>query len=228
MERPDVMNIRALILDYGEVLCQPPTSEEMRRMAAIFNVGPDLFRQLWERNRGPYDRGDLPSRTYWTMLADDASMKVSPDQLEQLARWDVEMWAHPNPAMVEWLRQSHASGIKTAILSNMHPDMIRYARKNFAWLNYFDHQTFSAEVRLIKPDPAIYEHSLRGLGVAASETLFVDDREPNIQAAQSLGIRAIQFRSVAQFRKDLAKLSFPILPIDGSLSSSASEASILS
>ena len=104
----------------------------------------------------------------------------------------------------------------------MHPDMIGYARKNFAWLKYFDHHTFSAEVRLIKPDPAIYQRSLGGLGIPASDALFVDDREQNIKAAQALGIRSIQFRSMAQFRNDLEKLGFPILPRDGKLASPAS------
>jgi putative hydrolase of the HAD superfamily len=224
MDRPDSLKIKALILDYGEVLCDPPTAEEMGRMASIFNVRPDLFRQLWERNRGLYDRGDSSSETYWSRLAEDAGVKIRPEYLEKLCQWDVEMWAHENAVMVEWLKQIHASGIKTAILSNMHPDMIRYARKNFAWLNYFDHQTFSAEVRLLKPEPAIYEHSLRGLGVAASEALFVDDREPNIRAAQALGIRAIQFQSPERLRDELRRMGFPILPSD-SISSTASQLS---
>ena len=225
MDRPDALKVSALILDYGEVLCHPQTAEEMGRMASIFNVGPNLFRQLWERNRGLYDRGDFSSETYWSRLAEDAGVKIKPELLEKLCQWDVEMWSHENAVMVEWLKQIHASGIKTAILSNMHPDMIRYARKNFAWLNYFDHQTFSAEVRLIKPDPAIYEHSLRGLGVAAYEALFVDDREPNIQAAQAFGIRAIQFQSPERLREELRRMGFPILPADSHSSSTAAQVS---
>ena len=42
------------------------------------------------------------------------------------------MWAHINPAMVEWLKQMHSSGIKTGLLSNMPLDMIRYVRQQFA------------------------------------------------------------------------------------------------
>ena len=221
-----VSKIRAVILDYGEVLCHPPTAEEFGRMVGVFAVDPDSFRQLWERNRGLYDRGDLTPQAYWSKLAEDAKVKVAPEQLEQLCEWDVEMWAHPNPNMIEWLKQIHAAGIKTAILSNMHPDMIGYARKNFKWLKYFDHHTFSAEIRLIKPDPAIYEHSLRGLGVPPSDALFVDDREQNIKAAQALGIRSIQFRSMAQFRNDLEKLGFPILPMDAKPASPAPQVAV--
>ena len=72
------------------------------------------------------------------------------------------MWARINPTMVDWLKRLHSSGIKTGLLSNMPHDMIRYARQKFAWLENFDHQTFSAEVRLTKPDAAIYRHSLGG------------------------------------------------------------------
>ncbi len=63
-----------------------------------------------------------------------------------------------------------------------------------------------------EPEPAIFEHTLRGLGVRAGETLFVDDREINVQAARELGIHAVQFRSVAELRRELEEMEFPILP----------------
>jgi FMN phosphatase YigB (HAD superfamily) len=66
---------------------------------------------------------------------------------------------------------------------------------------------------LIKPDAAIYEHTLRGLGVRPEEALFVDDREVNVQAARDLGIRAVQFRSVEKLREDLKGIGFSILPV---------------
>lgn len=217
MERSNPSKIRAVILDYGEVLCYPPTVEEMGRMAALFGMQPVPFRQLWDRNRLLYDRGDLSTEAYWSELAKDAGTQLTPEQFIQLRQWDLEMWAHDNPAMVEWLRQIHLSGVKTALLSNMPHEMIRYIRQEFDWLDQFDHQTFSAEVRLIKPDPAIYEHSLRGVGVAPSEALFVDDKEPNVQGARAVGIRAIRFRSVEQFRNELGELGFRVLPVDEKL-----------
>jgi FMN phosphatase YigB (HAD superfamily) len=80
-------------------------------------------------------------------------------------------------------------------------------------MDKFSFQTLSAELRLIKPHPAIYEHALQGLGATAEETIFVDDRETNVAAAYALGIRAIEFRSVGQLKDDLAALGFPVLPV---------------
>ena len=117
------------------------------------------------------------------------------------------------PGMVKWLAQLHSSGMKLGLLSNMHPGMVTHCRKQFAWLKNFDFVTFSGEVRLIKPDPAIYEHTLRGLGVTASEALFLDDREVNIRAAHALGIHALRFESIEQLRRELESAGFTILPV---------------
>ena len=214
MDRASLPNIKAVILDYGEVLCYAPTAEDWKWMAGLFQVEPDRFRSLWGRNRLDYDCGSLSLETYWSQLAEAAGIKLPQQQIDELSQRDVQMWARLNPTMLQWLKQLRASGIKTGLLSNMPVDMITYARKQFEWLNQFDHQTFSAEVRVVKPDAAIYRHSLAGLGVTASEALFVDDRAPNIEGAREVGLNTIQFKSVAQLKADLERLGFPVLPVE--------------
>jgi len=205
-------NVKAVIFDYGEVLCHRPTAEEIARLAGFFNLQVDQLPALWERNRGAYDRGDLAPEVYWSVLAKDAGVELGPEQLVEIHKLDMEMWSNINSSMVDWATQLRSSGMKVGLLSNMHPEMAAHCRKHFSWLKEFDFVTFSGEVRLIKPDPAIYEHTLRGLGVTASETLFLDDREVNIQAAQALGINALRFESVEQLRSELSTAGFPILP----------------
>jgi putative hydrolase of the HAD superfamily len=209
--------ISAVILDYGQVLVRRPTDEEFGRMAKMFNVSSQSFYQLWESSRGPYDRRDLTPEEYWLGLAAQTNTSLDGEQIETLRKVEIEIWCHPYPAMLDWVSQLRAGGIKTAVLSNMPWDLATHVRANFKWMKNFSFQTLSAEVRLIKPDPAIYEHTLRGLGVAAEESLFLDDREGNIRAARALGMHAIQFHSVAQLKRDLAASGFPILPPDGTV-----------
>jgi len=204
--------IRAVIFDYGEVLCHRPSQAEIGRLASFFGVDVGRFPALWERNRGRYDRGDLTPEAYWSIFAEDTGTQISPGELAEIHSLDMAMWSHVNSHMVDWARQLGCSGVKLGLLSNMHPHMVMHARKHFAWIQSFDCVTFSGEVRLIKPDPAIYEHTLRGLGVKASEALFLDDREINVQAARALGIKAIHFQSMAQLRSDLKAAGFSILP----------------
>jgi len=215
--KKNLSNLKAIIFDYGEVLCLAPTTDDVEGSARILGVSADSFRELWGRNRDLYDRGDLSPETYWRQLAEDAGTTLDDSQLQGLYERDVTMWSRLNPDMVAWLSILSSAGMKTAVLSNMHIGMVQHARRAFQWLDLVNVVILSAEVRLIKPDPAIYEHCLRGLCVAPSDSLFIDDREVNVAAARAMGIHTVQFQSLAHLRNELQQAGFPVLPLDASL-----------
>jgi putative hydrolase of the HAD superfamily len=204
--------ISAVILDYGQVLARSPTAEEFAQMAERFDLSVDSFYELWEASRGPYDRGDFSAEEYWMKLAAQTNTTLDEKQIEILREIEVEIWAHPIPGMLDWVGKLHAAGIKTGLLSNMPWDLVKHVRKNCQWMEKFSFKTLSAEVGMIKPDPGIYEHMFRGLGVSAANALFIDDRETNIRAARALGMRAIQFQSIEQLKRELEAIDFTVLP----------------
>lgn len=203
---------RAVILDYGAVLCDLPLPDEIEFMSDIFGVTPSEFPALYGFGRNDYDRGDLSTPEYWGALARRSHVTLTPDVLERLRHTDKQMWSRINTEMTTWLATLRPAGYQTALLSNMQDDMIAHVRANFPWLSNFDHQVFSAEVRAVKPEPAIYHHCLKLLNVEPRAAIFVDDREENVATARSLGITAFQFRSVPELRRDLAAAGFADLP----------------
>lgn len=213
-----IPKITAAILDYGQVLSRWPGPQEFGLMAEVLDLETEAFRQLWRATRGPYDRGDVTAQEYWLKLAIETKRSLSGQQIDRLRKLEVEMWCRPDPDMLAWLQRLQAAGVKTALLSNMTQDLMSYMRQNCRWIDKFNFLTFSVEVRLIKPDPAIYQHTLRGLGATASETIFVDDHEVNVRAASALGIHAIQFQSIGQLSQELEKIGFPILPVSANQS----------
>jgi putative hydrolase of the HAD superfamily len=204
--------IRAVILDYGEVLCHLPTAEHIEFLAGFFRVDPPSFLPMYLKTRVPYDRGDVLPSAYWRDFAAQAGVTVDEKTIEKLRQVDKDMWSRPNEPMIRWLRQIHLAGFKTAILSNMPTDMADHVRGKFPWLADFDHHIFSAEVRSVKPEPEIYRHTIDVLKVQPSEAVFIDDREENLEQARAIGIRGIRYRSVEQLRRDLQKLGFTVLP----------------
>jgi putative hydrolase of the HAD superfamily len=204
--------LKAVIFDYGEVLCHRPEPAEMMRLADFFRVPIARFPEIWEKNRGAYDRGDLSPEQYWSMLAADAGTKLSPAQLDEVHKLDLSMWSNINPHMIDWLHRLQRAGLKIGLLSNMHSEMVAHCRNQFDWIQSFDFVTFSAEANMIKPNSDIYEHTLRGLGVTAPQALFLDDRQVNIDAARALGVHAIRVKSMPQLRTDLQTAGFTILP----------------
>jgi putative hydrolase of the HAD superfamily len=200
---------RALILDYGEVLCSRPAPGMIEKMAALAGMEAGTFVSRYLEERDPYDRGDLHPADYWRKVVSGAAVE---EVVDTLRRWDVEMWSEIDTRMTGWIRRLRAAGFKTALLSNMHPDMAAHARRSFDWLRDLDGVTLSCEVRLIKPDRAIYECALDGLGLSPGEALFVDDRDVNVCAARDAGLAALRFQSVDSLRNDLWSMGFPVLP----------------
>jgi putative hydrolase of the HAD superfamily len=69
----------------------------------------------------------------------------------------------------------------------------------------FDHIFISAELRLSKPDPAIFQAVIDELKQDPSELIFVDDFMENILAARDAGINAIHFQNPDQILAELAE-----------------------
>src|SRR5579863_4644244 len=132
VDSPKQNDFKAVIFDYGEVLCHKPTSEEMARLAGFFGVDVERLPAMWRRNRDPFDRGDLTAEAYWSALAEEAGISLSPAQLEQVCELDLAMWSSVNLPMVEWTRQLRAYGLRVGLLSNMHLDMVAHCRKHFS------------------------------------------------------------------------------------------------
>jgi len=204
--------IRAVILDYGEVLCERPKPDALYRMAKVFGIELTRFLELYGGSRDPYDQGVMSAEKYWEAFACRADARVDREQIGQLRSLDTKMWSSTNAEMLQWVAMLDEAGLTIALLSNMQHDMAAYARKNFPWLRHFDHQILSCEVKLIKPDPAIFHESIGRIGTRPQEILFVDDRQANVDSARSTGIVAIRFENTEQLREELRKMQFRVLP----------------
>jgi 2-haloacid dehalogenase len=88
-------------------------------------------------------------------------------------------------------------------LSNWSAETFPMVRNEFEFLNLFDEIILSGEVKLIKPDPAIYELCLRKIGKPANECLFIDDSEANVAAARQMGFDVVRFISPELLRTEL-------------------------
>jgi len=58
------------------VLCRQPSLEEIDRIAQIFGVDHPTFWQLYEKNRGAYDKNDIGGKEYWRRFAILISMTI--------------------------------------------------------------------------------------------------------------------------------------------------------
>jgi 2-haloacid dehalogenase len=136
-----------------------------------------------------------------------------PEQAELIeaygSRWEETLGeaVADSPAIVRRLVEA---GVPTYALSNWARETFDTARAHFPFLDEFTGILISGDVRVAKPDPAMFRLFLDRFGLRAGETIFIDDSAANVAAARALGIVAIKFENADQTRRELAGLGLPL------------------
>ena len=192
------------IFDYGGVLVHQQTEEEQARMAETAGIPAEQFSELYWATRLDYDKGVVSGPEYWAALGRTAGKVLTPPVIDALTEIDSSAWMHFDEPMWDWIEELRRAGKRLAILSNMPSDLGEAIKTRTDRMKRFDFVTLSYEVRSVKPEAAIYEHCLDGLGTSPSRTVFFDDRIANVHGAEMLGIQGVEFLNrdavLAQYR----------------------------
>ncbi len=129
------------------------------------------------------------------------------------SRWP-EMLGGPIVATVEVLSELRQAGVPLYALTNWSARTYPIARERFGFLGWFRDVVVSGEVGIVKPDPRIFGILVERNGLTPAATLFVDDNEPNVEAAAALGFIARRFVGAARLRRDLAELGLLVASPD--------------
>jgi putative hydrolase of the HAD superfamily len=208
--------LRAVIFDYGMVLSGPPDPAARAQLERITGLPASRFDELYWADRDAFDSGALTGQMFWQRIAKQAGLAPNAKLIDKLVHWDVRMWMTANRAMLAWQLELKRRGLLTAIVSNMGDTIHRAMVSEFAWLSRFDVLVWSYQLRITKPDAAIYRYALERLGTRPEEALFVDDRKPNVDAAVQMGMKGIVFTNVDHLRADLIETGLgEELPLPG-------------
>lgn len=187
--------IRAVIFDFGNVLCFPPAPEKIAVAAAFCGLSEHAFLEAFWKERLEYDAGRLTPIEYWTGVTNAAFAR---EHLARLIEIEVDFWTHYDRRPLEWIGALRAAGIRVGMLSNL-PQVLGEDLRAKDYFRHFDHVTLSYELLTVKPQAAIYKRAVEGVGVAPEEILFLDDKLPNIHGAIAAGLRAELFTTWEDF-----------------------------
>ncbi|EPJ49252.1 MAG: hypothetical protein OFPI_25570 [Osedax symbiont Rs2] len=93
---------------------------------------------------------------------------------------------------IELMQQIADQQIQMYCLSNMSRETYAFI-KDRPLFNFFEDLVISGEVKLIKPDPDIFNYALDKFSIQAADTLFIDDSQANIDSAAQLGFCTVLF-----------------------------------
>ena len=107
------------------------------------------------------------------------------------------------PYAMDWILDMKARGYHVYILSNYSENMLNQTEKKLKFLPLMDGVVFSYRIKKLKPDPSIYEYLCDKYQLKPEESVFIDDRQVNIDGAEQIGMHGIVFRSYEQTKAEL-------------------------
>ena len=150
-----------------------------------------LFDEAAEGRRPKYrnvdDEREFFRRYYKYLLLGEGVTEKVEERAELLFS---ELWCNNDrllfPETVEVLEYFRGRGFKMGVISDTSPSL-ELTLRQLGVADYFSSFTASSLVGASKPSPIIYNAALESLGVAAEESIYVDDYEPEADGARDLG-----------------------------------------
>ncbi len=129
-----------------------------------------------------------------------AIVGLSEEQVRHERRSNVD-----NIELLNYIKEELNPQYKTAILSNVGKDFRADVFRKWEE-TIFDKVILSCDIGLAKPDKRAFDTAAILLNVRAFECIFVDDKLHNVEAAEVVGMRGLQYRDFATSKKDLQEL----------------------
>lgn len=192
----------------------------------VFDVGNVLVEYSWERmlqslhiTGEAYDAvakatalSPMWNELDRSLLSDEEILegfiKNAPEYEKEIRLvWDnISESVHCYDYSVEWVQKFKKKGYQTYILSNYSKHGYELTRQELPFVEDMDGVLFSYEVKLVKPEPEIYQTLLNKFQLKPEECVFMDDNEKNVIAAREAGIHAIHFKNKEQAEAELEAL----------------------
>jgi putative hydrolase of the HAD superfamily len=201
------MAIKAVICDFGGVLTTPLLGSFAAIQDEIGIDGGTLGRAMQriaerdgEHPLFELERGRITEADFLAALRRELATDLGHEpELHRFAEIYFEA-LDVNEAMIGVMRDARSRGYRMALLTNNVREWEPHWRAMVPVDEIFELIVDSAYVGMRKPEPEIYELTLErlGNGIGASDCLFVDDVEVNIDAARAIGMEAVHFQTNEQ------------------------------
>lgn len=104
---------------------------------------------------------------------------------------------------LEYVKKLKEQGYKIYLLTNITEDSYNYINELININSIFDGGIYSYQEHLIKPNPDIYNLIIERFNLNKEETIFFDDKQKNIIAAQNEGIKGVVFKSIEDIKNNI-------------------------
>lgn len=197
--------IKAIIFDFGNVICHFTNDILRQRLAEISGKTPEEIKRITyiesDVNKR-FETGLINSQEFYKELSKICEINIPYQELKTIYSKDKFTRVEGTKELIEKLRKNY----KISLLSNTSEWDWDYMIQVAPEVLNFDSITKSYEVKAMKPSEIIYADALKKLNLKPQECVYTDDILEYVDKAKSLGFTAFQFTTAEKFEEDLKSI----------------------
>ncbi len=191
-----------IFFDWGGVVADDPGDEFLALLLKNLRATDEQVAHIFKTYMGQFMRGQLTEAEYWQALRDNYALAIDDSISEEFKKWSGLV---ANDQILNLVKEARGKGIKTAILSNViEPTYVVLDQGGF--YNCFDAVIASCKVGYAKPEATIYELALKQLETRAEQSIFIDDKQRNLDPADKMGFTTVLAQNPEQIIEDVSRL----------------------
>jgi epoxide hydrolase-like predicted phosphatase len=196
-----MMPIKSVIWDLGGVILRTEDPAPRQELADRLGMTrSDLEELVFHSPSGMRaQHGEISVEEHWENVRIILQLSVQEMPAVRQAFWDGDRIDLDLLADIRSLQSQY----KIGLLSNAFSDLRRVITEEWKFADIFEEMVISSEVGVMKPDARIYHLVLERLGVLASQAVFIDDFQRNVDGARAVGIPTIHFQNRGQAWQEL-------------------------
>ena len=204
-------SIRTVFWDLGGVVLTNGWDLEQRtRVLSRLGVDLKVYEELQGSANHDWERGLMTAREFFTetVLRPNPKLGLTFEVLWPQVCAESKVL---HPECLDILAELKSRGkVRVATLNNESRELNEHRLDAFKLRSLFDYFICSGYVHEMKPKPGIYEAAIDISGFEPEQTLFIDDKLENCDAAAQLGMRALQFESPQQLCRALGTFGIEV------------------
>jgi putative hydrolase of the HAD superfamily len=196
--------IKNIIFDLGNVLISFVPSAYLKKKNYPQNIRNTIMNDVFlSREWKMLDNGDITVQEAIECISRKSTLRKEEIALVFNFRADIMFPLDDNVRLLPALKKQ---GFSLFYLSNFPLDIFEGIKNDYFFFRYFDGGIISAEVKLSKPDTRIFKYLLDHYSLIAGESLYIDDIEENIEAANSTGMTSLFTNGSPKIHAEVEKL----------------------
>jgi len=193
--------ITTIFFDWGGVIADDPGDEFLSLLLRNLGASEDQIQEIYETYMKRFMKGQLCEAEYWEALRVNYGLTIHDSISDEFKKWRGLVKNDDILALVDLVK---SKGLQTALLSNVIEPTYNVLH-GAGYYDCFDKVIASCKVGFAKPQPEIYQLALERMHTTAVQSVFIDDKQKNLDPADELGFKTILAQNPAQIIHDLTQ-----------------------